>query len=105
DEDDQTFTVALASPDGATLARALATATIVDDDAAPTVSVGDVSRREGDSGVAPMTFTVSLSAPSEKAITVHYATSDGTATGGSDYVPGSGAVTFAPGETRRAVSL
>ena len=35
---------------------------------------------EGDSGTQTATFTVSLSAPSGKPITVDYATADGTAT-------------------------
>jgi hypothetical protein len=105
DEADQTFLVRLGTPTSATVNRGDATGTIVDDDAPPVVSVDDAILTEGDAGSAPMHFVVSLSAPSEKVVTVHFATSDGTATAGSDYARGTGEVSFAPGETRRAVDV
>jgi subtilisin family serine protease len=45
--------------------------------------------------------TVKLSGPSSSAVSVDYATSDGTATAGSDYVTTSDTLTFAPGETNK----
>src|SRR5204863_433324 len=61
---------------------------------------------EGDAGTADATFTVSLSAPADHPVTVSFTTEDGTATAaGGDYVPASGTVTFAPGETTRAVTV
>jgi chitinase len=105
DEDDQTFLVRLGTPVNAIAGRGEATGTIVDDDAPPVVSIADATLDEGDSGTAPMQFVISLSAPSEKVVTVRFATSDGSATGGSDYTPGTGAVSFAPGETQRAVTV
>ena len=50
-------------------------------------------------------FTVSLSSPSTSAVTVAYATSNGTATAGSDYIATSGTLTFAPGETSRTIAI
>src|SRR5207248_3416490 len=50
-------------------------------------------------------FTVSLSNPSYQTISVNYATADGTANAGLDYVAESGTVTFAPGQTTRTVSI
>jgi hypothetical protein len=51
-------------------------------------------------------FTVSLSAPSSLPVTVNYATADGTATAsGNDYVPISGTLTFAPGETTMTITV
>jgi hypothetical protein len=38
-------------------------------------------------------------------VTVHYATADGTATAGSDYVATSGTLTFGPGETTKQISV
>ena len=105
DEDDQTFVVRLGTPVGATVNRGEATGTIVDDDAPPAVSINDASLNEGDAGTAPMRFVVSLSAASEKPVTVRFATSDGSATADSDYARGMGEVSFAPGETRRAVVI
>jgi hypothetical protein len=51
------------------------------------------------------TFTVSLSAPATQPVTVAYATSDGTATQGKDYVATSGTLTFAPGQTQQTITV
>ena len=48
-------------------------------------------------------FTVTLSAPACVPVTVDFATTDGSAIAGSDYMPTSGTVTFAPGATRRTI--
>jgi uncharacterized repeat protein (TIGR01451 family) len=48
-------------------------------------------------GVA--TITVVLNQPSVQAVTVNYATSDGTATAGLDYIASAGTLTFVPGAT------
>ena len=44
-----------------------------------------------------MTFTVSLAQASGQTVSVQYATSNGTAIAGTDYLPASGTLTFAPG--------
>ncbi|HEX3148345.1 MAG TPA: Calx-beta domain-containing protein [Gemmataceae bacterium] len=68
----------------------------------PTISISDASAPEGYS--TPVTFTVTLSRPSDQPITVNFATvADGTATEWSDYYPNSGTLTFAPGETSKTV--
>src|SRR5260370_7177829 len=51
------------------------------------------------------TFTVSLSAPSTQPVTVTYATADGTATQGQDYVATSGTLTFTPGQTQQTITV
>jgi hypothetical protein len=73
--------------------------------ALPTLSINNVSNNEGNSGTTPFTFTVTLSAPSASTVTVNYATSDGTATAGSDYVATSGMLTFAPGITTQPITV
>ena len=63
---------------------------------------------EGNSASQPLTFTVTLSAASASTVTVNYATANGTATAGSDYIPSSGVLsvlTFAPGETSKTVAV
>ena len=79
DEFDETFLANLSNPANATIADNQGVGTIVDNDAAPTVSIDNVSTAEGDAGTTTATFTVSLSAASGKPITVDYASADGTA--------------------------
>lgn len=116
DENDETFQLVLDGASGANLgSHPAGTATIVDDDAPPTVSIAGASALEGDRGTAPMLFTVSLSAPSGKTVSVRFHTADGTATGGTsarkgtDYlsVPDSASavVTFQPGTTVATVPV
>jgi hypothetical protein len=50
-------------------------------------------------------FTVSISVPSTLPLTVTYATADGTALAGRDYVATSGTLTFAPGITSKTVCV
>ena len=53
---------------------------------APTLSINDVAKAEGDSGTSNLTFTVTLSSSSAQDVYVYYATANGTATAGSDYI-------------------
>lgn len=69
----------------------------------PGVRIADSSVTEGNSGTTTMTFTLTLSNPSSKWVTVHWQTANGTAKAGSDYVGASGTVSFRPGQTTRTV--
>jgi hypothetical protein len=85
DENDETFNLTLSGAVGATIEDSLGVGSILDDDAPPTASVSDVSVKEGNSGRKNWTFVVTLSAPSGKAIDLTYATTNGSATAGTDY--------------------
>lgn len=50
-------------------------------------------------------FTVSLDAPAEADVVITYATTDGTATAGADYVATAGTLTFAAGEMHKTVTV
>ena len=101
-EGTETFTVDLSGPSGATIADGSATVTIVDDDL-PTLSIADASVAENAGSVA---LTISLSAASDVAVTVVYATADGTAKAGSDYIGvASTTATIAVGSTSATVSV
>ncbi|MCK6549144.1 hypothetical protein L6R52_25100, partial [Myxococcota bacterium] len=103
DELDETYTVDLSAPVGATLADAQGLGTILDDDTAPTISIADATVTEGNTGTVNLAFTVSLSAASGQTITVGYATSQGTATAPADYTTAVGTLTIPAGTT--AVTL
>lgn len=73
---------------------------------APYFTVGDVSVTEGNSTTKLMTFPVTLAGASQVGpSTVDYATSDGTATAGSDYVATSGTLTFPVGPSPQTQSI
>jgi len=59
----------------------------------------------GGAATVTATFTVTLSAPCAQPVTVAYATADGTAKQGKDYVATSGTLTFAPGQTQLTISV
>ncbi|HSS18624.1 MAG TPA: FG-GAP-like repeat-containing protein [Pyrinomonadaceae bacterium] len=92
DEFNENFNVYLTAPLNAPLLDGRAVVTIVDNDPPPSVSIADVSVVEGDSGQTTANFTVTMSAPSGKDVTVQYNTMDGTAISGDDYVAKSGSV-------------
>jgi len=71
----------------------------------PSIAINDLSITEGNSGTKVATFTISLSQPAAKAVTVAFTTSNGTATAGSDYQAVSGTVTFAPGVITQTISV
>jgi uncharacterized repeat protein (TIGR01451 family) len=71
----------------------------------PRVSIGDAAVAEGDSDATEMVFQVTLSVPSSHAVTVDYATADGTAKAGSDYVATNGVVSFPAGSTSQSLSV
>ena len=103
DEEDETFTLNLSSPDNASISTAQATMTITDNDGAPTISISDNSTADESAAIANL--TVSLSAASEKTVTVSYTTSDGTASAGSDYTASANSLTFAAGSTSQTIPI
>ncbi|MCA1841692.1 MAG: hypothetical protein LC792_00615, partial [Actinobacteria bacterium] len=113
DEDDETFTVTLANPTNAVLAKDTGTATIVDDDDAPRVAVTPVTVPEGNSGAGRGVVDITLSAPSSRPVTVGYAVGGGTAsaadysadTNGGNDGGGNGTVAFDPGETTKELGF
>ena len=101
DEPNETFVVNLSGLVGSpgVIGDTQGVGTITDDDPLPSVSVGDASASEGNAATSPATFTVSLSTPSGRAVTVNWATSGGTAVPGTDFVAASGVATIPAGAT------
>lgn len=105
DEPNETFFVNLSGATNAVLLDSKGQGIINDNDAAPSLSINDLSIAEGDAGTTPLTFTVSLSTASGQTVTVNYATADKTAAAGSDYQSISGTLTFNPGDTSKPVTV
>jgi hypothetical protein len=99
DEASETFGLVIS---GAEVADDMGTATIVDDDPAPVVGVGDAPvAPEGGTAV----FTIALSAPSGRAVSVAYTTVDGSAVAGQDYTARSAKIGIPAGATSATVGV
>ena len=87
-------------PSNATIADGQGLGTITDDDPLAGAVRSTTSRsRRGTAGRPSATYTVSLNAPSGRAVSVDFATADGTATAPADYLAASGTLNFAAGQT------
>jgi len=108
-EANEVFNLNLATASAnAVIGRNKAKATIVNGGTAPGpgLYVTDAVLAGPTTGTAQATFAVSLSGPAAVPVTVSYRTSDGAAKAGTDYVavPAT-TLTFAPGETTKAVAV
>ncbi len=74
-------------------------------DLTPALAISNATVAEGNAGATPAVFTVTLSDPAPGAVTVDYATLDGTATAGSDYAATGGTLTFAPGVVSQTIAV
>ncbi len=95
----------LCSEDGRRLAGGLQVS--IEGPPPPALSVADATVQEG--AGATLAFAVTLDRTPTAALTVDYATADGTGTGaanaGTDYTATSGTLTFAVGESSKTVSV
>ncbi|PRY20215.1 Calx-beta domain-containing protein, partial [Spirosoma oryzae] len=107
-EGTETATLTISNPSsgialGSTVAQ---TISITDNDVAPGLSINDVSANEGNSGTTTFTFTVSLATPAPAGgVSFNYATADGTAKAGTDYVATSGTGTIPEGSSTITISV
>lgn len=102
DEPDEDLRLTLSNPVNATLSTASATAWILNDDVAPALSIAGAS---GPETGAPLSFVVSLSAPSGRAISVSVSSRSGSATSGADFDPVSTVLNFSPGQLSQTVQV
>jgi hypothetical protein len=104
-EPNETFVVNLSCPTHATIGDGQGVGTVLDDE--PRVSIDSLYAYEGKKGRSTFfTFTLTLSAAYDQAVTMSFRTADGTATASSgDYIAKTGTVTFAPGETTRTITI
>lgn len=71
----------------------------------PNIAVNDVVVSEGDLGTVDAILAVTLSEATLSTVSVDYASSDGTATVGSDYLAIGGTLSLAPGVTSQTITI
>ena len=106
-ETNEDFTVNLSNPSaGWSIGDGQGLGTIQNDDAQPSIAIGDVAGFEGNAGNTPFTFTVALSNPSSLPVTVSAQSADDTAIAPGDYTAnGPQTLTFAPGVTAQPFTV
>ncbi|MHC4621602.1 MAG: Calx-beta domain-containing protein [Planctomycetota bacterium] len=105
DDEDETVVVSLVNPTGGVGLGSASDCTYTILDPRPFVGFTAESSK-GSETVSPADLTVILSETWSQTVTVDYAVTGGTATGGGvDYTLDSGILTFEPGETSRTISI
>jgi large repetitive protein len=110
DEAAENFKLRLSAPTKAVLTDSEGVCTITDDDPPPSITIGNRTVTEPDSGVVNAVFSVRLSAASGKTVSVKFATGGGVAgsaaTAGTDYtaLPLT-TLTFSPGQLTKTVTV
>jgi hypothetical protein len=100
---DRSFSLRLSDPVDGTIETGEATVTIADDDPAGTLRLGpDLVVREAD-GTA--TVRVFRDGGTASGVTVRFATADGTALAGSDYLPVGGTLTFDADVVEQSITI
>ena len=103
-ESHETFGVELLNPTDVRAGDAVARGRIFDDDdpEVPVFGLSNVSVPEG-AGVAR--FTVTLDRALSRRTSTSFATANGTAAAGEDYLASHGELTFEPGETSKTIEI
>jgi hypothetical protein len=104
-EHDETMAVNLSNASGAPIGDTQGIGTIANDDAAPGLSVGDVSVVEGNTGQKMLTFSVSLTGDTDIDATFDFATAGLTASQGTDYSDAAGTTTIAAGDIAATIDV
>lgn len=97
----ETLAVVLSNAENAAIVDPNGIGRIYNDDAS--ISISDVTLAEGNVNYRVAQFTVSLSAPLLSAVSVMYATADGTAVGGNDYRSVAGTLNIVAGATSTSI--
>jgi Calx-beta domain/RTX calcium-binding nonapeptide repeat (4 copies)/von Willebrand factor type A domain len=100
---DETFTVNLADAVGGTISKAIATATIVDDDR-PVIALTTPDANASEDKKDPGLFNLTRTGSTAQALTVNYAIA-GTATNDTDYKKLTGTATFKAGQSQTSIEI
>jgi len=103
-EPDEQFFVVLQSPQNATIANGQGTGTITNDDSNGKLQFSSQAYSATEDA-GSVTISVARIDGATGTVTVDYATSNGTASAGSDYAATSGTLTFNQGETSKTLTI
>jgi hypothetical protein len=101
----ETLFVTLSNPNNTEITRPIGTGTIADNDPLPQLSLFDTTVVESDGIAINATFILRLGNPSGRTVTVTYATANGSALSGLDYVERYGSIVFPPGTTNQTITV
>ena len=107
-EQNDSFKVQYSNVTGAKLSATESVFTLTNDDAAPSLTIGDATIIEGDSGRANLIFNVTLAGGTQEEVKVDFSTLDGTAKSSGqqiDYENTKGTLTFAPSPDGRTMQV
>ncbi len=106
-EADQVFNFVISNPVNSFITDSIATGTILNDDARPTITILDTSTFELDAGSSALTFSIILSNQSDEIVSVNYLTEDNTATvSDNDYVSiNNSTIIFQPADTFETLTV
>jgi len=103
-EGDETIEVTLSNPVNATLGTETVHTYTIEDNDVPTVQFA-LATSSGAESVTPANLEVTLSSASVSTVTVDYAVTADTATGGVDYTLAAGTLTFVPSDTSENIAI
>jgi hypothetical protein len=103
-ERDERFSVELSEPFNAKIADGFGRALIFDNDE-PNLPAVIVENPSAPESAATARFNVRLAAPAPSRMVLSYATSDGTAKAGEDYVAATGTIVFEQGEIAKTIDV
>ena len=99
------FALLLTNPVNTTITTNEGVATILNEVAGPNITIANASVVKPHTGTVNAVFTVTLSEPSNQVVTVNYGTADSTAVANANYIPTTGQLTFAPGQTVQTITV
>lgn len=106
-ETNERFNVELTSVDNGfgVFAKSTSIITVLDDDDVPELRMAAIRIGEPVNGTRPAVFQAFLSRSHQNPVSFDWATENGAATAGADYIAGNGTVTFAPGEDTKTIEV
>ena len=101
----QDFFVTLSNPVHAIVYNSVGDCSVINAAPQPSIYINDVHVTTNAGGTLTAVFTVALDIPSGQDVTVDFATADGTAQAGINYVATSGTITFLPEATSQLLTV